>query len=133
MRLAVTAVFLVALGAFGGCQSSSMDEGCIDDSDCAPGSQCDYSSGECRTPPDGGNDSCRAPSDCAPSYTCGEKGTCMPGDCYFNGCVTGFDCQSSTGTWECLPSSGGAAGASNEDGDSQAGSGGVAGAAGSAD
>jgi hypothetical protein len=132
MRLAVTAIFLVALGAFGGCQSSTMDEGCYADSDCASGTVCDSTSGECRAAPDGGSDSCHAPSDCAPSYTCGMKGYCMPGDCYFNGCVSGFECQSSTGTWECAPSSGaGAAGASNE-GESQAGSGGILEAAGQA-
>src|SRR6478609_8753624 len=105
MRLPVTAIFLVALGVFGGCQSSTMDEGCFNDSDCAPGLLCDYSSGECRAAPEG-SDSCAAPTDCAASYTCSEKGRCMPGDCYFNGCVTGFECPSSTGTWECLPSSG---------------------------
>lgn len=132
MRLAVPAIFLLALGAFGGCQSSTMDEGCIDDSDCEPGSLCDYPSGECFAPSEG--DACQAPSDCAPSYTCGEKGRCMPGDCYFNGCVTGFECESSTGTWECLPSSAGAGGegGASGDGESQAGSGGAAETAGTA-
>jgi len=84
-----------------------MDD-CAYDSDCATGYVCDQSSGECFVPPES-NDACRAPSDCPPSYTCGEKGYCMPGDCYFNGCVSGFECDSSSGIWECVPSSDGAA------------------------
>jgi len=114
MRAAFTVIFLVALGAVGACSSSSMDDGCYTDGDCAPGYSCDDSSGVCRAPTDGGGDSCSAPADCPPSYTCGEDSRCRPGDCYFNGCVSGFECQSSTGTWECLPSSG-AAGASGAD------------------
>ncbi len=45
----------------------------------------------------------------------------MPGDCYFNHCVTGFQCQSSTGTWECVPTSAGAAGTGGNEDASQAG------------
>jgi hypothetical protein len=130
MRVAATVIILFALGAFGGCQSSSMDDGCYSDNDCASGDICDDASGTCRTPVDGGSDSCSAPSDCAASYTCGDKGLCLPGDCYFNGCVTGFECQSSTGTWQCLPSSAGAAGTSGNDDTTPAGAGGALEAAG---
>ena len=126
MRAAVTVMFLVALGTLGSC-SSSADGGCYYDTDCAPGYLCDDSSGECRQPSNGGDVSCSRPTDCPQNYTCGEENRCLPGDCYFNGCVAGFECQSSTGTWECLPASAGAAGAagasSNQEA-SQAGSGG---------
>jgi hypothetical protein len=120
MRAAATVIFFVALGVLGSC-SSNDDEGCYGDSDCAPGFVCDDSSGECRASSNGGNHPCTLPTDCAQSYACGEQGRCLPGDCYFNGCVSGFECQSSTGTWECLSSSG-AAGAFGTDNSPQAGS-----------
>lgn|GEM_PF-1314399 len=126
MRATVTVIFFAALGVVGACSSTTMDEGCYRDSDCAAGDLCDDSVGACYSPTDGGNDVCSAPEDCPSSYTCGKDGRCMPGDCYFNGCVTGFECQSSTGTWKCSSSSGGAAGASGDLSD--AGAAGVAGA-----
>jgi hypothetical protein len=107
-------VFLVALGALGtlgACHSNSGGDGCYDDNDCASGDRCDAYSGQCVAATDGGRDSCRAPTDCPANYTCGEQSFCSPGDCYFSGCVAGFECQSSTGRWECLPGSGDAAGA----------------------
>ena len=122
MRAAVTVIFFIALGALGSC-SSSADDGCYYDSDCGPGYLCDDSSGACRAPT-GGSESCTVPADCPASYTCGKERRCLPGDCYFHGCVTGFECQSSTGTWECLPSSLGAAGAAGNEGSAQAGTGG---------
>ena len=92
------------------------DGGCYADVDCGQGYQCDGNSGACVAPSDAGDGSCRAPTDCDAGYTCGKNGACLPGDCSFNGCVTGFQCESSTGRWECAPGSdGGAAGASNED------------------
>jgi hypothetical protein len=120
MRAAVTVMFLVALGVLGSCTSSA-DDGCYSDGDCAAGYVCDDFSGACRASIGGGNDFCSLPSDCPQSYTCGQERRCLPGDCYFNGCVTGFECQSSTGTWECLP---GAAGAPGNDDSFHAGSGG---------
>src|SRR4051812_4596225 len=110
MRAGVAAIFLTALAVFGGCTSTGdYEDGCYDDSDCASGYVCDASIGICAAPVDGsggGGDACRAPTDCSASYTCSPQGRCQPGDCYFHGCVTGFECRSSTGTWECLASSG---------------------------
>jgi hypothetical protein len=124
-RATVTVTFFGALVALGGCPSTTTsDNGCYRNSDCAQGLLCDHSSGECFAPSDAGYESCRAPTDCAASFTCGKNGRCMPGDCYFNDCVTGFQCGSSTGTWECLPSSAGAAGAGGDQDANQAGTGG---------
>lgn len=130
MRAAALAViFLVALAVVHGCSSNEMADGCYSDSDCGSGFLCDEPTGACYAPSDGGTDSCTAPSDCPASYTCGKDGRCSPGDCFFHGCVSGFECQSSTGTWQCLPGSAGAGGASGDEDDTQAGTGGVAGAA----
>jgi len=123
-RVGATVLFLGALAGLGGCPIySHEDDGCYRDSDCAPGYLCDDNSGECLAPSNQNGGSCRAPRDCSPSYTCSENGLCVAGDCYFSGCVSGFQCQSSTGTWECMPTSMGAAGA----GGSEAGNGGAAG------
>jgi len=113
-RAVITVIFCSVLAAFGGCSSGTMGYRCYDEHD-----------GECFGPPDHANDPCSKPSDCPASYTCSKAGRCLPGDCFFNECVTGFECQSSTGTWECLPSSGGAAGASGDDETSEAGAGGA--------
>ncbi|HEY0469663.1 MAG TPA: hypothetical protein VGC79_35980 [Polyangiaceae bacterium] len=113
VRAAVTAMFFVALGALAGpgCTSTSSHDGCYSDNECAVGERCDEYYGTCVVPTDGGGDACSAPTDCPASYTCGEKGRCSPGDCYFSGCITGYECKSSTGRWECLASSGDTAGA----------------------
>lgn len=129
MRAAATVIFFAALGVLGGCPSTNADDGCYLDRDCASGYVCDASSGACVVAPDGAADACQAPSDCGASYTCSDHGRCLPGDCYFNGCVTGFECQSSTGTWECLPSSTGAAGAAGNEDTAEAGTAGVRSAA----
>lgn len=129
MRATVTVIFLALLGVVGACSTTTMDDGCYRDSDCGSGYLCDNSSGACYLATDGNDVTCSAPSDCRESYTCGKDGQCLPGDCYFNGCVSGFECQSSTGTWECLPSSGGAAGASADEQPTEAGAGGAAGQA----
>ncbi len=126
-RAAVTVILFGALAALGGCPIySHEDDGCYRNSDCAPGYRCDDYTGACLASSDPGANFCRAPSDCDQSYTCGKSGRCQPGDCYFNGCVTGFQCQSSTGTWECAPNSSGAAGSSGTDNATQAGTAGVA-------
>lgn len=120
-RALVTAVFLGAVAALGGCPIySHEDDGCYRNSDCAPGYSCDDRTGACYAP--GGPDSCVRPSDCGVNQTCNRSGVCVSGDCSFHGCVAGYTCDSSSGIWECVSSSSGAAGAGN----------GSAGAAGSA-
>jgi len=125
MRAAATVIFFAVLGVLGACAETNADDGCYLDSECASGAVCDVASGVCVGPSEGSRDTCRAPTDCASNYTCGDQGRCLPGDCYFQGCVTGFECESSTGTWECLPSSSGTAGASGNDDTTQAGTAGV--------
>ncbi|MEI9953018.1 MAG: hypothetical protein WDO74_29580 [Pseudomonadota bacterium] len=129
-RAAVTVIFFGAVAALGGCPSETRDAGCYRNADCAAGYECDVYRGECRAPSDDHSDPCNVPADCARSYTCSKNGRCLPGDCYFHDCVTGFECQSSTGKWECLPSSAGAAGAAGSEDTTQAGAGGVVDAAG---
>jgi len=125
MRAGVTVIFFVALGMVDGCSSNDMDDGCYTDDDCGAGYRCDDSTGACYAWTDTVDVSCKKPTDCATGYTCGEDRQCAPGDCSFHGCVTGFECESSTGRWECLPSSAGAAGASGNEDSSQAGASGA--------
>lgn len=130
MRARPTVIFFAALAVVGACSTTTMEGGCYSDNDCETGYLCDDSSGACYLGTDGNDVTCSKPSDCLASYTCGQDGHCAPGDCYFNGCVTGFDCQSSTGTWQCLPNSAGAGGASGDSEMTLGGSGGIAEAAG---
>jgi hypothetical protein len=121
MRAAAAVIFFVALAVVDGCSSNAMDEGCYSDGDCGTGYLCDDSTGACYPSTDNTDVSCTKPSDCVAGYTCGKEAQCAAGDCYFNGCVTGFECESSTGRWECLPASAGAAGASGNEDTSRAG------------
>jgi hypothetical protein len=124
-RATVTVIFFGALAALGGCPATTTptsDAACYRNADCAAGYLCDDSIGECFA----AREACRVPADCTAGYTCGANARCMPGDCYFNDCVAGFQCESSTGTWQCLSSSAGAAGASSNEDMSQAGTGGSA-------
>lgn len=130
MRAAVTVIFFVALGLVHGCSSNALEDGCYTDSDCGTGYRCDYATGACYDWTAPVDVSCSKPRDCDAGYTCGEDGRCGPGDCSFHGCVTGFECASSTGRWECLPASTGAAGTSGNEDHLQAGTAGVAEAAG---
>jgi len=130
MRAGAIVIFFVALGLIDGCSSNDMDAGCYSDGDCGAGYRCDDSSGACYASTDPVDVSCKKPSDCIVGYTCGDNSRCAPGDCSFHGCVTGFDCESSTGRWECLPISAGAAGASGNEDTSQAGTAGAVEAAG---
>jgi len=120
-RVAVTVFFLSAVATLGGCPIYSHDDqGCFRDSDCASGYACDELSGACYLPDE--SHSCRGPADCGTSKTCGRAGLCVVGDCSFNGCVAGFECDSSSGLWECVAQTAGAAGSSS------AGAGGSSGA-----
>jgi hypothetical protein len=125
MRAAATVIFFVALGVIDACSSNSMDGGCYTDSDCGSNYLCDDSTGDCYASSDPVNTDCSKPSDCVAGYTCGKAGQCMPGDCFFHGCASGFECESSTGRWECLSSSAGAAGATGNEDAARAGTAGV--------
>ena len=125
MRAAAAVIFFVALGVVDGCSSNDMDGGCYSDGDCGSGYRCDDSTGACYASTDTVDVSCKKPRDCIAGYTCGEDSRCAPGDCSFHGCVSGFECASSTGRWECLPASAGAAGASGNEDTSQAGAAGA--------
>ena len=126
MRAAAAVIFFIALAVVDGCSSNTMDEGCYTDGDCGTGYRCDDSTGACYVWTDTTDVSCKKPDDCFAGYTCGTDGQCAPGDCYFSGCVSGFECESSTGRWECLPASVGAAGASSGEDTSRAGAAGAA-------
>jgi len=121
-RPVVTALFLCAAAALPGCPIyDHQDGGCYRNSDCASGYVCDDNTGECYLPGIPPSDSsCNKPGDCGVNETCSKLRQCVSGDCTFSGCVSGYSCDSSSGTWECVPSS--SAGA--------AGAGGMSGAAG---
>lgn len=130
MRAGATVIFFVALGMVDGCSSNDIDYGCYSDGDCGEGYRCEDSTGACYAWTDTVDIFCKKPTDCITGYTCGEDRRCASGDCSFHGCVTGFECESSTGRWECLPTSVGAAGASGNEDNSQAGTSGALEAAG---
>ncbi len=136
-RPVVTALFLCAAAALSGCPIyDHEDAGCYQDSDCASGYACDVKTGECYQPssPTNGN-GCAQPSDCGVNETCSKAGECVSGDCTFSGCVSGYQCDSSTGKWACVsstavPGEGGAAGAAGAPAAGTAGDSSVAGQAG---
>ena len=112
-RAVVTAVFLCAVAALSGCPIySHEDEGCFRNSDCAPGYACDDNSGQCLL--QGNGNFCSRPEDCGSTQTCGSLGQCASGDCSFNGCVSGYRCDSSSGTWMCVSKLSGSAGSSGD-------------------
>jgi hypothetical protein len=129
-RPVVTALFLCAVATLSGCPIyDHEDAGCYHSSDCAPGYVCDDRSGDCYLP-SSSSSNCSRPDDCGVNETCSRTAQCVAGDCTFSGCVSGFQCDSSSGIWSCVPSgsvgsgSAGAAGASPSANDS-AGQGGA--------
>jgi hypothetical protein len=122
-RPVVTAVILFAVAGLAGCPIYDHEnDGCYRDSDCAQNYFCDKTTGDCRS---ASAYSCTKPSDCDRTSTCTPSGQCMSGDCYFNGCVAGFFCDSSTGIWQCIANGTGEAGAAGAS--DAAGQGGAAG------
>jgi hypothetical protein len=106
-RAVLSAVFLAAVAALGGCPIySHEDDGCWRDKDCEYGYLCDGSSGVCYRP---GSDSgrCARPSDCGVNQTCSSASLCVSGDCSFSGCVSGYRCDVSTGSWQCISTTSG--------------------------
>ena len=126
-RAVLAAVFLASVATLGGCPIyNHEDDGCYRDSDCGIDYACDRQTGECYLP--GNGDSCRRPSDCGVNQTCDVDGRCVAGDCSFNGCVSGYRCDSSSGIWKCVSTAGGgSAGASSSGGSSGMSAGGSAG------
>lgn len=102
-RPVLTAGFLFAVAGLAGCPIyDHQDAGCYRDSDCARGYWCDQQSGACVVV--NGGPTCNKPTDCGATSTCTPAGVCQYGDCDLNhGCVAGYQCDSSTGLWECVP------------------------------
>ncbi|HEY4104409.1 MAG TPA: hypothetical protein VGM44_10980 [Polyangiaceae bacterium] len=132
-RPLVTALFLFGVAGLAGCPIyDHSNAGCYVDSDCARNYVCDTHTGDCVFP---NNYSCAAPGDCDSTSTCTPAGTCEPGDCsFYDGCVNGYHCDSSSGVWACVANNGGNAGAAGGSGTSgtagasdQGGQGGAAG------
>jgi hypothetical protein len=123
-RPVVTAVFLCALAGLAGCPIYDHEnDGCETDSDCAQAYACNLQTGDCYMP---SSFTCSKPSDCDATSTCTPNNQCMPGDCsFYNVCVAGYRCDSSTGIWECVANDSGAAG---EAGATATGAGGASGA-----
>ncbi len=132
-----------------GCPIYPNEIECYDNFDCPSGTYCNEYN-HCVKPPDGFGGSggsagtggfsnaCDEPDDCGPNETCGEDGTCHTGDCFFSGCVSGYECVLDGYQYVCLPvgtgGSGGGTGGTGGVGGSagQAGSAGAAGIAGGA-
>jgi hypothetical protein len=106
-RFVSLATLLVASAMLAGCPIYPVDS-CYSSYDCPNGYTCDSYLGQCVAqsgdddddvtkpppppPPPDRNDECSSPADCDVGETCGEKGFCLPGDCTFWGCVTGYSC-----------------------------------------
>ena|SRR5882724_6989165 len=109
-RPVVTALVLCAVATLAGCPIyDHQDAGCYRTSDCAPGYVCDDRSGDCFLP--GPVNGCARPEDCGVNQTCSKNAECVAGDCTFAGCVSGYECDSSSGIWSCVLN--GSAGAGN--------------------
>lgn len=113
-RFVSLATLLVASAMLAGCPIYPVDS-CYSSYDCPNGYTCDSYLGQCVAepgdddddddvsdpvpplpqPPPDRTDECSSPVDCAEGETCGEKGFCLPGDCTFWGCVSGFTCAES--------------------------------------
>ena len=130
MKRTVLVSLLLAMGALPGCPIYGEDDVCVHDSDCPSTYFCEPSDGLCRPR---SSKVCTRPSGCDLTETCSSEGFCKPGDCSWSdiGCVAGYECSSSTGTWSCLPEGSGSGGSgSGGNGSGGNGSGGSAGQAG---
>jgi hypothetical protein len=119
-----TLLFLCAVATLSACPIyDHQDAGCYHSSDCAPGYVCDRQTGDCFLPSSA--NTCSTPADCGVNQTCGRTAQCVAGDCTFSGCVSGYECDSSSGIWACVPgggaANGGAAGAAVSDAGGQGG------------
>jgi hypothetical protein len=116
-RPMVTTLILCAVATLSGCPIyDHEDAGCYSSSDCAPDYACDSRSGDCYLP--SSNNSCSRPQECAVDETCSSAGECVTGDCTFpgSGCVSGYECDSSSGIWSCVPNGSAGSGGSAEAG-----------------
>jgi hypothetical protein len=102
-KLFPLALLALVSGVVSGCPVYDDDvDGCVDDYDCSVGYYCDDASDACLR--EGASGACKLPSDCAGNETCSKSGICSAGDCHFAsvGCVSGFECSSDSGRWECV-------------------------------
>jgi len=103
-----------------GCPVYPNEIECYDNFDCPTGYYCNDHSICVKPPGSGGNiggsggsqsnPSCTSPDDCGPNETCGSDGICHPGDCYFSGCVDGYECVLDGYQYVCVPEGGGGSG-----------------------
>ena len=125
-----------------GCPIYPNEVECYDNFDCPDGYYCNEDSSCVRYPGTGGSGgtantggssnqvSCNSPDDCGPNETCGEDGTCHTGDCYFSGCVDGYECVLQGYEYVCVPEGSGGSGGGTAGSAGQGGTGGTAGTAG---
>lgn len=138
-RFVSLATLLVASAMLAGCPIYPVDS-CYSSYDCPNGYTCDSYLGQCVAqsgddddddvtkppppppPPPDRNDECSSPADCDAGETCGEKGFCLPGDCTFWGCVTGYTCTETPEgkAYECVEDGTGSGGAGGAGGGSGA-------------
>ena len=93
---------VVGVGLFvTGCQDGSEESGCVATAECAPGYVCDLEMRVCTR----SRESCSAPDHCGTNETCSAEGVCRVGDCFFHGCVSGFDCTIVERRYACVSES----------------------------
>src|SRR6186713_190795 len=107
------AAVVVASLLVAGCPVFSSDSSCWSDDDCAPGFLCRRGDGRCFKQVVPERSACSSPDTCAVGETCASDATCVPGDCTFSGCISGWRCDVFDGRWSCVgqgQAGGGAAG-----------------------
>src|SRR6186713_2118897 len=114
-RVLSGAAVVVASLLLAGCPVFSSDSSCWYHDDCAPGFLCRRSDGRCVKQVVHERAACTSPDACVVGETCAADGTCVPGDCTFSGCISGWRCDVFDGRWSCVDqgqAGGGAAGES---------------------
>jgi len=105
-KSALSAALLLLGVLLSGCPIYDGDDvECFNDLDCAYGSVCDGHTNSCVSLTTSSEQACQQPSDCRNNETCSRSGSCVAGDCHFAsvGCVSGYECSSASGRWECVP------------------------------
>jgi hypothetical protein len=104
-KSALPAALLLLGVALSGCPVyDSTDYGCNSDFDCPSGYLCDGTTYTCFATQNGSSNTCARQEDCAKNETCSKFGTCTTSSCHFDsiGCVSGYECNPDSGTWQCV-------------------------------
>jgi hypothetical protein len=97
-----------------GCPVFPHERTCYDQYDCPADYYCAYPDNVCMPRTGGGGGTagqagqsastpCSSPSQCDFNSVCGKDGFCHTGDCFFSGCVQGYQCVKDSSYYVCKP------------------------------